>query len=275
MGPMLGLPVDAWIGGADGALARAGARDAGGAVVRVAVPRPRLDSFRTMRLNMFSLIAVGVTAAYAFSLVAVVAPGLFPHGFHGHGGTVGVYFEAAAVIVVLVLLGQILELRARERTGSAIRALIGLAPKTARLVRGDGREEEVPLEAVQVGDRLRVRPGEKVPVDGTVVEGRSAVDESMLTGEPVPVEKAPGDPVTGATLNGRGSLVIEAERVGADTVLAQIVDDGGERPALARADPAGRRRGRRLVRAGGDRGRGARLRRLGGAGGRRRRSPMR
>ena len=223
MGPMLGLPVDAWIG----------ARTARWLELVLATPVvlwcgwPFLvrgwTSFRTLRLNMFSLIAVGVTAAYAFSLVSVVAPGLFPHGFQGHGGTVGVYFEAAAVIVVLVLLGQILELRARERTGSAIRALIGLAPKTARLVRGDGREEEVALEAVQVGDRLRVRPGEKVPVDGTVVEGRSAVNESMLTGEPVPVEKAPGDSVTGATLNGRGSLVIAAERVGADTVLAHIV----------------------------------------------------
>jgi Cu+-exporting ATPase len=172
---------------------------------------------------MFSLIAMGVAAAYAFSVAAVVAPGLFPHGFRDHSGQVGVYFEAGAVIVVLVLLGQILELRARERTGSAIRALLDLAAKTARVVR-NGREEEIPLEQVRVGDRLRVRPGEKVPVDGEVVEGRSSVDESMLTGEPVPVEKVAGDPVTGATINGTGSLIVEARRVGKDTVLAQIVE---------------------------------------------------
>ena len=139
-------------------------------------------------------------------------------------GHVGVYFEAAAVIVVLVLLGQVMELRARERTGSAIRALLDLAAKTARVIRADGREEEIPLEDVQVGDRLRVRPGDKVPVDGVVVEGRSSVDESMISGEPVPVEKIAGDPVTGATINGTGSLVIEAKRVGADTMLAQIVE---------------------------------------------------
>ncbi|HET9068106.1 MAG TPA: heavy metal translocating P-type ATPase [Amaricoccus sp.] len=181
-------------------------------------------SFRSWNLNMFSLIAMGVVAAYAFSVVAVLAPGLFPHGFRDHSGQVGVYFEAAAVIVVLVLLGQVLELAARERTGSAIRALMGLAAKTARLVRADGREEEVPLEAVVVGDRVRVRPGEKVPVDGVVVEGRSTVDESMLTGEPMPVGKAAGDAVTGATLNGTGSLIVEAERVGAETVLARIVE---------------------------------------------------
>ncbi|MBM9595032.1 heavy metal translocating P-type ATPase [Roseitranquillus sediminis] len=181
-------------------------------------------SFRSRNLNMFSLIAMGVAAAYAFSVVAVIAPGLFPAGFRDHAGQVGVYFEAGAVIVVLVLLGQILELRARERTGSAIRALLDLAAKSARVLRDDGREEEVPLEEVQIGDRLRVRPGEKVPVDGEVVEGRSSVDESMLTGEPVPVEKVAGDPVTGATINGTGSLVIEARRVGKDTMLAQIVE---------------------------------------------------
>ena len=157
-------------------------------------------------------------------MVAVIAPGLFPHGFRDHSGQVGVYFEAGAVIVVLVLLGQILELGARERTGSAIRALLDLAAKTARVIRPDGREEEIPLEDVQVGDRLRVRPGDKVPVDGEVVEGRSSVDESMLTGEPVPVEKVAGDPVTGATINGTGSLIIEAKRVGKDTMLAQIVE---------------------------------------------------
>ena len=167
---------------------------------------------------------MGVVAAWGFSVVAVLAPGLFPHGFRDHSGQVGVYFEAGAVIVVLVLLGQILELGARERTGSAIRALYDLAAKTARVIRADGREEEVPLDEVEVGDRLRVRPGEKVPVDGAVVEGRSSVDESMLTGEPVPVEKTAGDPVTGATINGTGSLVIEARRVGKDTMLAQIVE---------------------------------------------------
>ena len=181
-------------------------------------------SFRTMNLNMFSLIGMGVAAAWAFSTVAVVAPGLFPSGFRDPEGNVGVYFEAGAVIVVLVLLGQILELRARERTGSAIRALLDLAAKSARLIRADGTEEEVPLEHVQIGDRIRVRPGEKVPVDGEVVDGRSSVDESMLTGEPVPVEKVVGDPVTGATINGTGSLVIEAKRVGKDTMLAQIVE---------------------------------------------------
>ena len=181
-------------------------------------------SFRTMNLNMFSLIGMGVAAAYLFSVVAVLAPGLFPAGFRDHSGQVGVYFEAGAVIVVLVLLGQILELQARERTGSAIRALLDLAAKTARIVRAGGSEEEIPLEDVEVGDRLRVRPGDKVPVDGAVVEGRSSVDELMLTGEPVPVEKVAGDKLTGATINGRGSLVIEAQRVGKDTMLAQIVE---------------------------------------------------
>jgi len=181
-------------------------------------------SFRTLNLNMFSLIAMGVFAAWTFSTVAVLAPGLFPAGFRDDRGNVGIYFEAGAVIVVLVLLGQILELRARERTGSAIRALLDLAAKTARVIRPDGSEEEVPLEDVHIGDRLRVRPGDKVPVDGEVVEGRSSVDESMLTGEPVPVEKVTGDPVTGATINGTGSLIIEARRVGKDTMLAQIVE---------------------------------------------------
>lgn len=175
-------------------------------------------------LNMFTLIGMGVGAAYLFSVVAVVAPQLFPGGFRDAQGHVGVYFEAAAVIVVLVLLGQVMELRARERTGSAIRALLDLAPKTARVLRGDGREEEVPLEAVVVGDRLRVRPGDKVPVDGVVLEGRSAIDESMISGEPVPVEKVTGDAVTGATLNGTGTLIIEARHVGADTLLSQIVE---------------------------------------------------
>ena len=180
-------------------------------------------SFRSGNLNMFSLIAMGVMAAWLFSVAAVLAPQIFPAGFRDAQGHVGVYFEAAAVIVTLVLLGQIMELRAREGTGRAIRALLDLAPETARLIRPDGTEAEVPLDAVQVGDRLRVRPGDKVPVDGTVVDGRSSVDESMITGEPLPVEKVSGDAVTGATINGTGSLVIEATRVGADTMLSQIV----------------------------------------------------
>ena len=180
-------------------------------------------SFRSGNLNMFSLIAMGVMAAWLFSVAAVLAPQIFPAGFRDAQGHVGVYFEAAAVIVTLVLLGQIMELRAREGTGRAIRALLDLAPATARLIRPDGSEAEVPLDAVQVGDRLRVRPGDKVPVDGTVVDGRSSVDESMITGEPLPVEKVSGDPVTGATINGTGSLVIEATRVGTDTMLSQIV----------------------------------------------------
>jgi len=175
-------------------------------------------------LNMFTLIGMGVGAAYLFSVVAVLVPGIFPDGFRDADGNVGVYFEAGAVIIVLVLLGQLMELGARERTGSAIRALLDLAPKTARVIRENGREEEIPLEDVTVGDRLRVRPGDKVPVDGVVVEGRSSIDESMISGEPVPVEKVEGDDVTGATINGTGSLVIEARRVGADTMLSQIVE---------------------------------------------------
>ena len=175
-------------------------------------------------LNMFTLIGMGVGAAYLFSVVAVLVPGIFPDGFRDAEGNVGVYFEAGAVIVVLVLLGQVMELGARERTGLAIRALLDLAAKTARVMREDGREEEIPLADVKVGDRLRVRPGDKVPVDGVVVEGRSSIDEAMISGEPVPVEKIEGDKVTGATINGTGSLVIEAERVGADTMLSQIVE---------------------------------------------------
>ena len=175
-------------------------------------------------LNMFTLIGMGVGAAYLFSFVAVLAPGIFPDGFRDAEGHVGVYFEAGAVIVILVLLGQVMELGARERTGSAIRALLDLAPKTARIIREDGREEEIPLDDVAVGDRLRVRPGDKIPVDGVAIEGRSSVDESMISGEPIPVEKVPGDDVTGATINGTGSLVIEARRVGADTTLSQIVE---------------------------------------------------
>ena len=181
------------------------------------------NSFRTRNLNMFSLIAMGVMAAWTFSTVGLIAPEIFPAGFRDAQGRVGVYFEAAAVIVTLVLLGQVMELSAREGTGRAIRALLDLAAKTARVIRPDGSEAEVPLEQVQVGDRLRVRPGDKVPVDGRVLEGHSSVDESMITGEPIPVEKAAGDKVTGATINGTGSLIIAAERVGSDTMLAQIV----------------------------------------------------
>jgi Cu+-exporting ATPase len=177
----------------------------------------------TRHLNMFTLIAMGVGTAYVYSAVAAVAPGIFPEGFRDASGAVGVYFEAAAVIVTLVLLGQVLELRARSRTGAAIKALLGLAPKTARRVLADGQEEDIPLDQVQPGDLLRVRPGEKVPVDGVVVSGNSAVDEAMLTGEPMPVEKGEGDRLIGATVNGTGSLVMRAERVGAGTLLAQIV----------------------------------------------------
>ncbi|OIP11686.1 MAG: copper-translocating P-type ATPase [Betaproteobacteria bacterium CG2_30_68_42] len=175
-------------------------------------------------LNMFTLIGMGVGAAWLFSVIAVLAPGIFPEGFRDAQGNVGVYFEAGAVIVVLVLLGQIMELGARERTGSAIRALLDLAPKTARVIRADGREEEIALDEVEVGDRLRVRPGDKIPVDGVVAEGRSSVDESMISGEPIPVEKVPGEALTGATINGTGSLIMEAKRVGADTLLSQIVE---------------------------------------------------
>ncbi|HYA05896.1 MAG TPA: heavy metal translocating P-type ATPase [Xanthobacteraceae bacterium] len=179
-------------------------------------------SVRNRSLNMFSLIALGVGAAYLYSLAATFAPGLFPETLRQHG-IVAVYYEAAAVITVLVLLGQVLELRARERTGSAIRALLHLAPKTARRIRGDGQDEVVPLEQVQIGDRLRVRPGDSVPVDGVVEDGSSAVDESMVTGEPMPVEKTPGAKVIGGTINGTGSVIIRAERVGSDTTLARIV----------------------------------------------------
>jgi len=174
-------------------------------------------------LNMFTLIAVGTGTAYIYSVIATLLPGLFPGSFRTHSGEVAVYFEAAAVITTLVLLGQVLELRARSQTSSAIKALLGLAPKTARRLREDGSEEDVPLDHVQPGDRLRVRPGEKVPVDGVVLEGASAIDESMITGEPMPVEKVPGDHVTGGTVNGTGGLVMRAERVGAETLLAQIV----------------------------------------------------
>ena len=179
-------------------------------------------SIVSRRLNMFTLIALGVGAAFSYSVVATIAPGLFPDSFRLHG-EVGIYFEPAAVIVVLVLLGQVLELRARSRTSTAIRNLLSLAPKTARRVEADGVERDLPLDHVQVGDRLRVRPGERVPVDGVVIDGATTVDESMVTGEPIPVEKIHGAAVTGGTVNGTGTFVLEARRVGRDTLLAQIV----------------------------------------------------
>jgi Cu+-exporting ATPase len=179
-------------------------------------------SVRNRSLNMFSLIALGIGAAYLYSLAATFAGGLFPEALR-QDGIIPVYYEAAAVITVLVLLGQVLELRARERTGSAIRALLNLAPKTARRIRADGADEEVPLDQVQIGDRLRVRPGDSVPVDGVVLDGKSAVDESMVTGESMPVEKEPGAQVIAGTINGTGSLVMRAEKVGSDTMLARIV----------------------------------------------------
>jgi P-type Cu+ transporter len=180
-------------------------------------------SVMTWNLNMFTLIGLGVTVAWGYSIVATVAPGIFPASVKMPDGHVPVYFEAAAVITALVLLGQVLELRARSRTSAAIKMLLGLAPKTARVVRSDGREEDIPLEQVKPGDQLRVRPGEKVPVDGIVVDGTSAVDESMVTGEPIPATKQPGNKLIGATVNGTGGLLMRAERVGIDTLLAQIV----------------------------------------------------
>ncbi len=179
-------------------------------------------SIRSRNPNMWTLIGIGVAAAFGYSVVATIAPGLFPDSFREHG-RVGVYFEAAAVIVSLTLLGQLLELRARFKTSAAIKALLGLAPKTARRVKADESEEDIPLDHVHVGDRLRVRPGEKIPVDGTVLDGHSSVDESMLTGEPIPVEKALSARVIGATINGTGSLIIRADQVGSATVLAHIV----------------------------------------------------
>jgi len=173
--------------------------------------------------NMFTLIGLGVGVAYGYSLIATLFPDIFPHAFRGHGGAVPVYFEAAAVITTLVLLGQVLELKARSQTSVAIKALLGLAPKTARRIAPDGSEEDVPLDQVQVGDLLRVRPGEKIPVDGVVIEGKSSVDESMVSGEPIPVEKVSGDNVIGAMVNATGSFVMKAERVGAETLLSQIV----------------------------------------------------
>ncbi len=180
-------------------------------------------SIQSRHFNMFTLIAIGTVAAFIYSLTATIAPDIFPDGFRGPSGEVGLYFEAAAVIITLVLLGQVFEIRAREKTGSAIRSLLGLAPKMARRIDEQGNESDVPLDDVHAGDHLRVRPGETVPVDGTVLEGRSVLDESMLTGEPLPVERGAGDPINGGTQNGTGSLIMRAEKVGAETMLARIV----------------------------------------------------
>ncbi len=224
MGPFIGLPVENWIP----------KRVSIWMELILATPvvlwcgwpffKRGWNSVMSFNLNMFTLIAIGTGAAWAYSVIATILPDLFPPAFRQSDGTVEVYFEAAAVIVVLVLLGQVLELRARERTGGAIRALLDLAPKTARLVDENGNENDVPLENVVVGNILRVKPGDKIPVDGVVTEGRSSVDESMLTGEPVPVEKTTGEKVTGGTINTTGSFLFEAKRVGSDTVLSQIVN---------------------------------------------------
>lgn len=223
MGPMVGLPFRAWLGEktalwTEFALATP-------VVLWAALPffRRGWQSIINRSPNMWTLIALGVGAAWGFSTFALLFPEALPHTVRGHEGDVPVYFEAASVIVALVFLGQVLELRAREQTGSAIRALLDLSPKTARRIGKDGREEDVPLAEIVAGERLRVRHGESVPVDGHVIEGRSSVDESLLTGEPLPVEKTAGDAVTGGTLNKQGTLVIQADRVGADTVLARIV----------------------------------------------------
>ena len=222
MGEMVGIPVRDWIGH----------RTAVWLEFLLATPivlwaaRPffqrGLDSFKNRSPNMWTLISLGVGAAYLYSLFATFLPGIFPEEYR-MGGMVGTYYEAAVVIVALVFVGQVLELRARERTGDAIRALMDLAPKTARRILPDGTEYDAPLENITAGDLLRVRPGDSVPVDGEVVEGRSSVDESMITGEPVPVEKVQGDRVTGGTINKNGTLAIRATDVGADTVLSQIV----------------------------------------------------
>ncbi|PSJ55059.1 heavy metal translocating P-type ATPase [Pseudaminobacter soli (ex Li et al. 2025)] len=224
MGPMVGLPVRDWLGEKFAVWVELVL--ATPVVLWAALPffHRGYESIVNRSPNMWTLISLGVGVAYVYSVVATLAPGIFPHEFRGHGGTVPVYFEAAAVIVALVFLGQVLELKARERTGSAIRALLNLAPKTARLIGADGSEHDVPLEDVKVGDRLRIRPGDSVPVDGTVVEGRSSVDESMITGESLPVEKTEGDVVTGGTLNKNGALIMKAEKVGADTMLSHIVE---------------------------------------------------
>ncbi|MFS2151276.1 heavy metal translocating P-type ATPase [Rhizobium sp. Rhizsp42] len=224
MGPMVGLPVRDWLG--EPLATWAELVLATPVVLWAALPffRRAWASLVNRSPNMWTLIGLGVGTAYIYSLVATLAPGIFPHTFRGHGGAVPVYFEAAAVIVALVFVGQVLELKARERTGSAIRALLDLAPKTARRIGRDGSEADVPVDDIVVGDRLRVRPGERVPVDGMVSEGQSTIDESMLTGEPMPVEKAVGDTLTGGTINKNGMLVMTAEKVGAETTLSRIVE---------------------------------------------------
>jgi len=224
MGPMAGLPVRDWIGERTAAWLELIL--AAPVVLWAALPffKRGWDSILNRSPNMWTLISIGVGTAFGYSVVATLFPDIFPHSFRGHGGSVPVYFEAAAVIVALVFLGQVLELKARERTGSAIRALLDLAPKTARRIAEDGSETDVPLDQVHVGDRLRIRPGDSVPVDGVVTEGRSSIDESMISGEPVPVEKVEGDEVTGGTLNKNGSLVIRAEKIGAETMLSRIVE---------------------------------------------------
>jgi len=223
MGPMIGLPIGEWLG--HGVAKWLELIFATPVVLWAGWPFlvRGYRSFVTWNLNMFSLISVGVAAAWGYSVIATAAPGVFPASFRGQAGTVGVYFEAAAVIVTLVLLGQLLEGRARQKTGGAIRALLDLAANTARRIDEDGNEQEVALEDVQSGDKLRVRPGEKVPVDGQITDGNSTVDESMITGEPMPVEKRPGDSVTGATVNQTGGFVMKAQRVGDETLLSQIV----------------------------------------------------
>ncbi|MGE0281571.1 MAG: heavy metal translocating P-type ATPase [Rhizobiaceae bacterium] len=224
MGPMIGLPVRDWIGERTAAWLELAL--ATPVVLWAALPffRRGWASLVNRSPNMWTLISIGVGAAYLYSVFATLFPGIFPHQFRGHGGSVPVYFEAAAVIVALVFVGQVLELRARERTGSAIRALLDLAPKTARRIGKDGTETDVALDEVHSGDRLRIRPGESVPVDGVVLEGSSSVDESMITGEPLPVAKQAGDALTGGTLNRNGSLVMEAQKVGAETMLSRIVE---------------------------------------------------
>ncbi|MBB4482541.1 heavy metal translocating P-type ATPase [Rhizobium etli] len=224
MGPMLGLPLREAIGEPRATYIEL--LLATPVVLWAALPffRRAWASLVNRSPNMWSLIGLGVGTAYLYSLVATLAPGIFPMSFRGHGAAVPVYFEAAAVIVALVFVGQVLELKARERTGSAIRALLDLAPKTARRINADGSESDVPVDDIQAGDRLRVRPGERIPVDGSVLEGQSTVDESMITGEPLPLEKAKGDALTGGTINKNGSLVMAAEKVGADMVLSRIID---------------------------------------------------
>src|SRR5690606_15612673 len=224
MGPMVGLPLREWIGERTAIWLELVL--ATPVVLWAAVPffRRGWASLVNRSPNMWTLISLGVGAAYLYSVAATLFPGLFPHEMRGHDGTVPVYFEAAAVIVALVFVGQVLELKARERTGSAIRALLDLAPKTARRIAADGSETDISLAEVAAGDRLRVRPGEAVPVDGVVLEGRSSVDESMITGEAIPVEKTQGEPLIGGTLNRNGSLVMRAERVGADMMLSRIVE---------------------------------------------------